>query len=92
MLIELLNTDMSGFEGDFAEAMADILIENGVTIRPPADREDELKKLRKILNTDVSEIELKPCPFCGGEAEIYIRAEFINSPFVLNTTNAYGVR
>ena len=33
-LIELLNVDMSGNNGDFAEEMADYLIENGVIIPP----------------------------------------------------------
>lgn len=33
-LIKLLNVDMSGCEGDYAEEMADYLIKNGVIVLP----------------------------------------------------------
>lgn len=33
-LIELLNVDMSGCDGDYAEEMADYLIANGVIVQP----------------------------------------------------------
>lgn len=33
-LIELLNTDMSGCDGDYAEELADYLIANGVIVPP----------------------------------------------------------
>ena len=33
-LIELINTDMSGCDGDYAEEMADYFIENGVIVLP----------------------------------------------------------
>ena len=33
-LVELLNVDMSGCEGDYAEEMADYLIANGVIVLP----------------------------------------------------------
>ena len=33
-LIELLNVDMSGCEGDYAENMADFLLANGVIVPP----------------------------------------------------------
>ena len=33
-LIKLLNVDMSGCEGDYAEEMADYLIKNGVIVPP----------------------------------------------------------
>ena len=33
-LIELLNTDMSGCNGDYAEEMADYLLHNGVIVPP----------------------------------------------------------
>lgn len=33
-LIELLNVDMSGCEGDYAEELADYLLENGVIVPP----------------------------------------------------------
>lgn len=33
-LVELLNVDMSGCNGDYAEEMADILLANGVVVLP----------------------------------------------------------
>lgn len=40
-LIELLNVDMSGCNGDYAEEMADYLLENGVIV-PPCKVGDEV--------------------------------------------------
>lgn len=53
-LIELLNTDMSGCEGDYAEEMADHLLHNGVIV-PPCKVGDKVYKIsqNKVKKCDV---------------------------------------
>ena len=53
-LIELLNTDMSGCNGDYAEEMADYLIANGF-ILPPCKVGDKVYKItrNKVKECDV---------------------------------------
>lgn len=51
-LIELLNTDMSGCDGDYAEELADYLIANGVIV-PPCKVGDTLKEFAEKLKNKI---------------------------------------
>lgn len=53
---------------------------------------NEKETLERLLKINQKEMKLKPCPFCGGEAEVYIRAEFAYSPMLSGIANAFGVR
>lgn len=68
-LIELLNVDMSGCNGDYAEEMADYLLENGVIV-PPCKVGD---KLYAISENRIAECV---CDEISIHNEISICAEF----------------
>ena len=57
-LIKLLNVDMSGCEGDYAEEMADHLIKNGVIVLPckVGDKVYELTTSEEIEQRKVKDI------------------------------------
>ena len=57
-LIKLLNVDMSGCEGDYAEEMADYLIKNGVIVLPckVGDKVYELTTSEEIEQRKVKDI------------------------------------
>ena len=55
-LIELLNVDMSGCNGDYAEEMADYLLENGVIV-PPCKVGDTVYEFFNVIGFyDINEL------------------------------------